>query len=108
MRVCCYVLRCCVLRLTRCDFGDQMPSLKNIIYTDDKVKPEDRLKKPVAAGVDVYSFQEVIELGERTLTGAATDFTPPTAKRFLSRSLSPGRANALSPRSLALSPRPAA
>jgi len=58
----------------------KMPSLKNIIYTDDKVKPEDRLKKPVAAGVDVYSFQEVIELGERTLTGAATDFTPPTAK----------------------------
>ena len=40
-----------------------MPTLKNVIYTDDKVKPEDRGKKPECKGVDVYSFEEVIELG---------------------------------------------
>jgi long-chain acyl-CoA synthetase len=56
--------------------GEQMPTLKNIIYTDDKVKPEDRLKKPVCQGVSLYSFEEVIELGERN----PVDFTPPTAK----------------------------
>ena len=58
----------------------QMPSLKNIIYTDDKVKPDDRQKKPVAPGVDVYSFEEAIQLGERSITGSSADFKPPTAK----------------------------
>lgn len=41
----------------------QMPTLKNIIYTENKVKPEDRIKKPTCVGVNVYSFQEVVELG---------------------------------------------
>ena len=35
----------------------QMPSLKNIIYTDEKIAPKDRVNKPVASGVDVYSFE---------------------------------------------------
>lgn len=54
----------------------KMPCLKNIIYTVDKVTPEDRMKKPVAPGVNVYSFQEVVELGVRS----PAPFTPPTAK----------------------------
>eukprot|EP00918_Siedleckia_nematoides_P023790 GHVU01051344.1.p1 GENE.GHVU01051344.1~~GHVU01051344.1.p1 ORF type:complete len:732 (+),score=185.52 GHVU01051344.1:2-2197(+) len=54
----------------------KMPSLKNIIYTDEKIAPKDRVNKPVASGVDVYSFEEVIELGQRN----PTEFTPPKAK----------------------------
>ena len=63
----------------------QMPSLKNIIYTDEKIAPKDRVNKPVASGVDVYSFEEVIELGQRN----PTEFTPPKAKR-LAAPLCPG------------------
>ena len=55
-----------------------MPSLKNIIYTDEKVAPKDKVNKPAASGVDVYSFEEVVELGQRN----PIEFTPPKAKRL--------------------------
>jgi hypothetical protein len=56
-----------------------MPSLKNIIYTDEKVAPADKTKKPVAAaGINVYSFDEVIAIGQRK----PVEFTPPKAKRY--------------------------
>ena len=57
----------------------QMPSLKNIIYTDEKVAPADKTKKPVAAsGINIYSFDEVIAIGQRK----PVEFTPPKAKRY--------------------------
>ena len=56
----------------------QMPTLKNIIYTDEKVAPADRLSKPAASGVSVYSFDEVVQLGETK----PVDFQPPKAKRY--------------------------
>ena len=57
-----------------------MPSLKNIIYVDFKIKPEDRQKqlaKELAPGVQLLHMDEVIEKGRLT----PVDFTPPKANR---------------------------
>ena len=57
-----------------------MPSLKNIIYVDFKIKPEDRQKKlakELAPGVQLMHMEEVIEKGRLT----PVDFTPPKANR---------------------------
>ena len=57
-----------------------MPSLKNIIYVDFKIKPEDRQKKlakELAPAVQLMHMEEVIEKGRLT----PVDFTPPKANR---------------------------
>ena len=79
----------------------QMPTLKNIIYTEEKVAPADRLSKPAASGVSVYSFDEVVQLGETK----PLDFQPPKAKRY---SLRPASTSPYpsSPLLLALPPPP--
>ena len=57
-----------------------MPSLKNIIYVDFKIKPADRekkLAKELAPEVQLLHMDEVIEKGRLT----PVDFTPPKANR---------------------------
>eukprot|EP00960_Hanusia_phi_P033133 750298-Hanusia_phi.AAC.3 len=47
------------------DKASEMPTLKNIIYTEDKVAPKDRLNKLKHDKVKVFSMEEILEMGKK-------------------------------------------
>jgi len=71
---------------------DKMPSLKNIIYTYDQCLPEEReTKEPGVEGLNVLSFEEVVEKGKEA-GGELTEPKPHDVAILMYTSGSTGKA----------------